>query len=589
MAKITALAIADALTGDEHLPIVQGAATKRVTMSAFRDLITPFLQYWYKGDRGDTGPANSTFATKAALQAASVTNRSYHFAPDENDTSGFGEAVYFFKAGNFGGATADFVTGNKVALNGVAITAGALLKQGSTAIAHGAADVSRSLSRTLAYYGVPDNSGEDETASINAAFAQAKADGVRMLLASPHGYYRHAADLYLDSVVFDAQGADFEAMSTDHGAFHLTGNRAGMRHARLIGTANTRGTQLGHCGLVVTAADFAIDNVEIVGAGGDLGFAGAGAMFFGAKRGVIRNLRVEDPHADGIHVTYGCEDLDFYSGGAIRAGDDSFAVVSYRGDGMICRNIRTDGLSLSEGGSRGISIVGGIGIKHYRPTIYRTAAAAIYVVSETSYDTYGARDWCVRDFYAEGCVTGIGLDAGFLQAAILVQGRDGTASSNSDGVVPLDVTDGVLSGRIRGIGARASAALITNNVYVRRLRYELRLEEIRGPSSGYATLLGGENCSGWIDVAGCDGIPFILSSAMVGYHAYDRFTGIQTRLAGYDNPNNIHGDGAQNFNDLRIDLIHFANAPGDAIGGDFNRAKTSWRKFQFNDVNIATG
>jgi len=44
MAKITALAIADQLTGDEHLPIVQGLATKRVTMRAFRDLITPFLQ-----------------------------------------------------------------------------------------------------------------------------------------------------------------------------------------------------------------------------------------------------------------------------------------------------------------------------------------------------------------------------------------------------------------------------------------------------------------------------------------------------------------------------------------------------------------
>ena len=51
MAKITALPETDALTGDEFLPIVQGRETKRTTMTAFRALITPFLQNWYKGAR----------------------------------------------------------------------------------------------------------------------------------------------------------------------------------------------------------------------------------------------------------------------------------------------------------------------------------------------------------------------------------------------------------------------------------------------------------------------------------------------------------------------------------------------------------
>ena len=63
MAKITALEIADQLTGDEHLPIVQGLVTKRITMSAFRNLLTPYLQYWYRGDKGDTGRANATYGT----------------------------------------------------------------------------------------------------------------------------------------------------------------------------------------------------------------------------------------------------------------------------------------------------------------------------------------------------------------------------------------------------------------------------------------------------------------------------------------------------------------------------------------------
>ena len=57
MAKITALPVAEDIFGAEHLPIVQSGVTKRVSMSAFRESITPYLQNWYKGDRGEPGPA----------------------------------------------------------------------------------------------------------------------------------------------------------------------------------------------------------------------------------------------------------------------------------------------------------------------------------------------------------------------------------------------------------------------------------------------------------------------------------------------------------------------------------------------------
>jgi hypothetical protein len=55
MAKITALDVVEHLTGDEFLPIVQGASTRRATMTSLRALIVPFLQYWYKGERGIPG------------------------------------------------------------------------------------------------------------------------------------------------------------------------------------------------------------------------------------------------------------------------------------------------------------------------------------------------------------------------------------------------------------------------------------------------------------------------------------------------------------------------------------------------------
>ncbi len=121
MAKITALPIADALTGDEHLPIVQGKATKRITMASFRDLITPYLQQWYRGDRGDTGPANSTFASLASMRAAPRTNRSYIL------TAGRQPEIYAFVEGDFSDDGEDGI--DIVQLNGVSLAQGALVRQ----------------------------------------------------------------------------------------------------------------------------------------------------------------------------------------------------------------------------------------------------------------------------------------------------------------------------------------------------------------------------------------------------------------------------------------------------------------------------
>lgn len=104
MAKISALDVTTELTGDELLPIVQDATTKRATMRAFRDLITPFLQYWYKGDRGDTGPADSSYPTLAAMKAAPTTHLSYMLVRG-------GELVpYAFVDGDFTGRTNDIDT-----------------------------------------------------------------------------------------------------------------------------------------------------------------------------------------------------------------------------------------------------------------------------------------------------------------------------------------------------------------------------------------------------------------------------------------------------------------------------------------------
>lgn len=99
MAKITALPDTHVLTGDEFLPIVQGADTRRTTMSAFRNLITPYLQYWYKGEVGDTGPADNTYPTYAALLASDPTRRAARLVPEDDETEPAG--TFYFIAGQW--------------------------------------------------------------------------------------------------------------------------------------------------------------------------------------------------------------------------------------------------------------------------------------------------------------------------------------------------------------------------------------------------------------------------------------------------------------------------------------------------------
>lgn len=122
MAKITALQATNALTGAEFLPIVQGGVTKRASMSALRDQITPYLQNWYKGDTGNTGPANSTYLSRDALSKAPATNNSYTLV-----TAG-GRVEYAFIKGDFTDLVDDVII---VRLLGVPVSEGALIITGS--------------------------------------------------------------------------------------------------------------------------------------------------------------------------------------------------------------------------------------------------------------------------------------------------------------------------------------------------------------------------------------------------------------------------------------------------------------------------
>ena len=96
------------------------------------DAIDPYVPgQALKGDAGPTGPANSTYTTLAALKAAAVTNVSYIFAPPSGSDGGAAAGTFLYQTA---GApyTADGV--NVVKLNGVPLTTGALVRQGTVSV-----------------------------------------------------------------------------------------------------------------------------------------------------------------------------------------------------------------------------------------------------------------------------------------------------------------------------------------------------------------------------------------------------------------------------------------------------------------------
>jgi len=145
MAKITALPIADELDGEELLTVVQGARTKRVAMASFRNLITPYLQYWYKGDRGATGEAANTFTSLAALKAIDPA-----LFPSTILINGSAPPVtYGFVEDDFTGQADD---DRVVALDTVPLASGALVRQTSRSISFGRRSIEDKLNENISPY-----------------------------------------------------------------------------------------------------------------------------------------------------------------------------------------------------------------------------------------------------------------------------------------------------------------------------------------------------------------------------------------------------------------------------------------------------
>lgn len=80
--------------------------------------------------KGDTGPANSTYTSVADMQAAGVSQKSYTLASPTGSNAGFSNGLFLYQTGNFTGRT------DVIAVTGVPLTTGALVRQSSESISY---------------------------------------------------------------------------------------------------------------------------------------------------------------------------------------------------------------------------------------------------------------------------------------------------------------------------------------------------------------------------------------------------------------------------------------------------------------------
>lgn len=120
-----------------------------------------------------------------------------------------------------------------------------------------------------------------------------------------------------------------------------------------------------------------IEGVTIEGA------AAAGVFLDDVDGFTVKDVVVRASRADGIHIT-GASRNGVVSGVRVEdSGDDGVAVVSYRTDRDVCRNIDvSDSTVADQRWGRGFSVVGGEDVRFRRITARRTSGAGLYIASE---------------------------------------------------------------------------------------------------------------------------------------------------------------------------------------------------------------
>lgn len=249
-------------------------------------------------------------------------------------------------------------------------------------------------------YGAVGDGSTDDTTALQSTFDAATGKTVYL---DPDKTYTHSQVLTISvSSVHVTGGGTLIATAEQVSAVHVSGSHITFSDIVLKMASTTQRWDANEMmKLHVSGDHFYGRDITVNGS------AAAGIMFNGATSFTLIRSEVFGTRADGVHVTGGSRNGSIINCYSHDTGDDSFAVVSYEADGVLCENIVNSGSYAKNSNARGFSVVGGKNIRYYNGRIDTTSAAALYVACEPSYTTYGVSDVVIDGFE----VTGANYDA----------------------------------------------------------------------------------------------------------------------------------------------------------------------------------
>ena len=199
--------------------------------------------------------------------------------------------------------------------------------------------------------------------------------------------YRHTAVLKVSKPgVTIAGSGTLLATAEATSAVHLAANNITLDGVTLaMGSTTKRWVAFEQMKLRIGRHDgIAVRNVTVDGS------AAAGIYVGGASNFTLSDVLVRNTNADGIHMTTGAHDGVVRNARVVNPGDDGVAVVSYRNDGELVRNITVESPRVEgQRWGRGFSVVGGDTIRFNNVYARDTAGAGIYIAAESEFNTYG--------------------------------------------------------------------------------------------------------------------------------------------------------------------------------------------------------
>ncbi len=297
-------------------------------------------------------------------------------------------------------------------------------------------------------FGAVANDNNDDTNAIVTAMAAAKASGMSLVYV-PAGVYRYNSTIVVDGVRIEGAGPEktiFESTNSDDSSFRLGGNAPGLAKLAIRSLvaptqrASTPWTSGVH---VLEAQSFTLDSVHITGMA-STGVIVRKSVGTAQQPARIANCVITGTLANGIHITDGTKHLVVKDNVLTRTGGDFVSIVSYRSNSDKCDHIDIVGNTGTEQtGGRGIAVSGGTDINIAGNRLTRTQAAAIYIASESSYDTYGVFRVTIDNNVLEECVS---LSNG--HSNILVFGRE-SSSGNDNRVCDVKISNNLIRNSTR--------------------------------------------------------------------------------------------------------------------------------------------